>query len=57
MNSNFGFNLSLWDRLFRTYRPQPQKGHEAMVIGLANYRDSRRLTLPRLLAMPFTAQP
>jgi sterol desaturase/sphingolipid hydroxylase (fatty acid hydroxylase superfamily) len=57
MNSNYGFNLSLWDRLFHTYRPQPQRGHDEMVIGLANYRDPVRLTLPRLLAMPFTAHP
>lgn len=56
MNSNYGFNLSLWDRLFRTYRPQPVRGHEGMTIGLANHRDPRRLTLPHLLAMPFLAK-
>jgi len=56
MNSNYGFNLSLWDRLFRTYRPQPAQGHEQMAIGLANYRDPGRLTLPRMLALPFTAK-
>jgi sterol desaturase/sphingolipid hydroxylase (fatty acid hydroxylase superfamily) len=55
-NSNYGFNLSLWDRLFGTYRPQPLKGHEGMTIGLANYRDPHRLSLPRLLAMPFLAK-
>lgn len=56
MNSNFGFSLALWDRLFRTYRPQPMKDHAAMAIGLANYRDPGRLTLPRMLLMPFTAK-
>jgi len=56
MNSNYGFSLSVWDRIFKTYRAQPLQGHEAMVIGLANYRDPGRLTLPRLLAMPFTAK-
>ena len=55
-NSNYGFNLSLWDRLFRTYRPQPVKGHDEMTIGLANYRDPGRLTLTNLLALPFTAK-
>ena len=55
-NSNYGFNLSLWDRLFQTYRPQPLKGHDEMAIGLANHRDPGRLTLPHLLAMPFTAK-
>jgi sterol desaturase/sphingolipid hydroxylase (fatty acid hydroxylase superfamily) len=33
-NSNYGFNLSVWDRLFGTYWSQPKKGHAAMVIGL-----------------------
>jgi sterol desaturase/sphingolipid hydroxylase (fatty acid hydroxylase superfamily) len=56
MNSNYGFNLSLWDRLFGTYRPQPARGHDAMTIGLANYRDPGRLTLPRLLALPVAAK-
>ena len=33
-NSNFGFNLSIWDRLFGTYRDQPRAGHEGMTIGI-----------------------
>jgi sterol desaturase/sphingolipid hydroxylase (fatty acid hydroxylase superfamily) len=33
-NSNFGFNLPWWDRLFGTYREQPAAGHEAMTIGI-----------------------
>ena len=53
-NSNFGFNLSLWDRMFGTYRAQPEKGHEGMPIGLANFRDPSRLNLLQILALPFT---
>jgi len=53
-NSNFGFNLPWWDRLFGTYRAQPSAGHEAMTIGLANYRDPRWLKLPWMLAVPFS---
>lgn len=53
-NSNFGFNLSTWDRLLGTYRSQPEKGHEGMVIGLANFRDASRLNLLHLLTLPFT---
>ncbi|MHC5053765.1 MAG: sterol desaturase family protein [Planctomycetota bacterium] len=56
-NSNFGFNLPWWDRLFGTYRPQPEAGHEGMAIGLGRYRDPKRLTLPWLLAMPFLGRP
>jgi sterol desaturase/sphingolipid hydroxylase (fatty acid hydroxylase superfamily) len=52
-DSNFGFNLSVWDRLFRTYRAQPEAGHEAMEIGLPLFRDPRELRLDRLLTLPF----
>jgi sterol desaturase/sphingolipid hydroxylase (fatty acid hydroxylase superfamily) len=38
-NSNFGFNLSLWDRLFGTYIDQPRAGHVGMTIGIHNYRE------------------
>jgi sterol desaturase/sphingolipid hydroxylase (fatty acid hydroxylase superfamily) len=51
-NSNYGFNLSIWDRLFGTYRDQPVKGHDGMTIGLANFRDPADLWLPRMVAMP-----
>ena len=56
-NSNFGFNFPWWDRLFGTYRPQPAAGHEKMVIGLSQFRDSKLLTLPRLMVLPFVGDP
>jgi sterol desaturase/sphingolipid hydroxylase (fatty acid hydroxylase superfamily) len=52
-NSNFGFNLPWWDRLFGTYRDQPAAGHEAMTIGIEQFRDSRELGLDRMLIQPF----
>jgi sterol desaturase/sphingolipid hydroxylase (fatty acid hydroxylase superfamily) len=53
-NSNFGFNLSWWDRLFGTYRDQPRGGHEGMTIGIQGYREPREVSwLPGLLALPF----
>jgi sterol desaturase/sphingolipid hydroxylase (fatty acid hydroxylase superfamily) len=52
-NSNFGFNFPWWDRLMGTYQDQPMKGHEGMTIGLAQFRDPKRLTLPWLLILPF----
>ncbi len=53
-NSNFGFNLSLWDRLFGTYRDQPRAGHKAMTIGIRDHRDPREVAwLPGMLALPF----
>jgi len=54
-NSNFGFNLPWWDRLFGTYRPQPADGHEAMTIGVEQFRATRELWLDRMLLQPFRA--
>jgi sterol desaturase/sphingolipid hydroxylase (fatty acid hydroxylase superfamily) len=52
-NSNYGFFLSIWDRLFATYHAQPSAGHEAMEIGLEQYRDQKALGLWALLRLPF----
>ncbi len=54
-NSNYGFCLSIWDRAFGTYRPQPSLGHDAMEIGLEQFRRSEELTLGKLLLLPFRA--
>jgi sterol desaturase/sphingolipid hydroxylase (fatty acid hydroxylase superfamily) len=55
-NSNYGFNLPWWDRLFGTYRAQPARGHHGMNIGLAQYREEKQVTLWRVLIMPFTGK-
>jgi sterol desaturase/sphingolipid hydroxylase (fatty acid hydroxylase superfamily) len=53
-NSNFGFNLSIWDRLFGTYRAQPRAGHEGMTIGIRDMRETKLCAwLPGMLAIPF----
>lgn len=53
-NSNFGFNLSWWDRLFGTYRDQPRQGHTNMTIGIGTFRDTKHCTwLPGMLTLPF----
>ena len=52
-NSNFGFNLPWWDRLFGTYRAQPGLGHENMTIGLDAFREDSDLHLHNMLAQPF----
>jgi sterol desaturase/sphingolipid hydroxylase (fatty acid hydroxylase superfamily) len=51
-DSNFGFNLPWWDRLFGTYRAQPASGHERMTIGIDKFRDPRELRLDRMLWQP-----
>lgn len=52
-NSNYGFNISLWDRLFRTYRAQPELGHDGMMIGLLEFREPDEAKIDRLLTQPF----
>jgi sterol desaturase/sphingolipid hydroxylase (fatty acid hydroxylase superfamily) len=52
-NSNFGFNLPWWDRLFGTYRDQPTAGHQAMTIGIEQFRDPGEQRLDRMLTQPF----
>ena len=51
-DSNYGFNLSVWDRLFGTYRAQPRAGHDGMIIGLPEFRRSPEQRLGRLLLQP-----
>jgi sterol desaturase/sphingolipid hydroxylase (fatty acid hydroxylase superfamily) len=52
-DSNYGFFLSVWDRLFRTMRQAPAKGQLGVELGLPPWRDPGRLGLGALLAMPF----
>ena len=54
-NSNFGFSLPWWDRLFGTYRAQPRAGHQAMTIGIRGFSEARVCDrLPGMLMIPFT---
>ena len=56
-NSNFGFNLSIWDRAFGTYIDQPEKGHSAMTIGIPEFRDPEQVDrLPCMLTLPFVGK-
>ena len=54
-DSNYGNIFSFWDRLFRTYRDQPESGHAGMQIGLQEFRDDNDQKLVSLLTMPFRA--
>ena len=52
-DSNYGFNLSLWDRLFRTYTAQPEAGHQGMTIGLTPYQSEAPARFGWSLWLPF----
>jgi sterol desaturase/sphingolipid hydroxylase (fatty acid hydroxylase superfamily) len=56
-DSNFGFSVSWWDRLFGTYRAEPADGQLGLTIGLPAYRDAASQTLGRLLLQPFRRLP
>jgi sterol desaturase/sphingolipid hydroxylase (fatty acid hydroxylase superfamily) len=51
-DSNYGFCLSVWDRIFRTHVPQPKAGHDAMTVGL-EWQDERPARLGWALGLPF----
>lgn len=56
-NSNFGFNLPWWDRLFGTYRDQPRAGHTGMTIGIHDFREPRVCDrLSGMLMIPFSGK-
>ena len=56
-NSNFGFSLPWWDRIFGTYRDQPRGGHVDMTIGIHKYRDPKQVSwLPGMLNLPFVGK-
>jgi sterol desaturase/sphingolipid hydroxylase (fatty acid hydroxylase superfamily) len=56
-NSNFGFNLPWWDRLFGTYRAQPRAGHEGMTIGIELFRAQQDVTgFFKMLLIPFRSR-
>ncbi len=51
-DSNYGFSLSIWDRMFGTYIAQPAEGHDDMAVGL-RWQDERPAKLPWNLLLPF----
>lgn len=53
MDSNFGFSISLWDRLFKTYVAKPEKTQTSLNIGLPQYRKQEMLGFISLLLLPF----
>lgn len=56
-DSNFGFVLPWWDRLFGTYRAEPTAGQVRMVVGIATFRTDRDLWLDRLVLNPVLDDP
>ena len=53
-NSNFAFNFSVWDRIFGTYRAEPEAGQLGMTIGLTYFRENKWQNYGGLLSTPFS---
>ncbi|MEO6966950.1 MAG: sterol desaturase family protein [Rhodanobacteraceae bacterium] len=51
-DSNYGFHVSWWDRLFRSYTAQPAQPQRSMTLGLDSFRDPATQWLPALLIQP-----
>jgi len=54
-DSNYGFSISCWDRLCRTYVEEPEHDQTTMAIGLTPFREVSELSFWRLLLLPFKA--
>jgi len=52
-DTNYGFFLSCWDKLFNTYHAQPKLGHDKMTIGLTEHQTEQPSSLLWCLALPF----
>ena len=52
-DTNYGFNLSIWDRLFSTYTAQPREGHLGMTIGQNRHLNDNPTYLGWSLQLPF----
>jgi sterol desaturase/sphingolipid hydroxylase (fatty acid hydroxylase superfamily) len=52
-NSNYGFNLIIWDKLFSTYTPRPSVDYPQMQQGLKEFGLKVPLSLYQLLILPF----
>jgi sterol desaturase/sphingolipid hydroxylase (fatty acid hydroxylase superfamily) len=55
-DTNFGFHVSWWDRLFGTYRESPASGHSTVTLGLDDFRDPVQQRFSALLKQPIEAR-
>ena len=55
-NTNFGFHVSWWDRLFGSYRCNPHSDQSSMTLGLDRFRTAAEQRFPALLRQPLDTQ-
>lgn len=52
-NSNYGFFLSIWDRIFSTWTENAEGGEKALKIGITGYDDPSIHRIDKLILDPF----
>lgn len=55
-DNNYGFSVSCWDRLCKTYVAEPKQSQTTMPIGLNTYRKQDELGFMQCLLIPFKPQ-
>jgi sterol desaturase/sphingolipid hydroxylase (fatty acid hydroxylase superfamily) len=53
INSNYGFCLSFWDRIFRSYVSYGDQDQRSMKIGLKEYAGQKGQSFSQLMRQPF----
>ncbi len=54
LNNNFGFNISVWDKVFGSYLAEPKEDYKSMTIGLKNLQDEKKtVSIFAILKLPF----
>ncbi len=53
-DTNYGFNFSIWDKLFKTYTHAPEQGHSEMILGLKEAQNEKPTKPLWTLLLPFT---
>lgn len=51
-DSNYGFNLSIWDRWFGSYIEEGKRAQPEIVIGVPQFRNPQDVSFGKLIAMP-----
>ena len=51
-NSNYGFNFSIWDKVFGTYKKNAEKGNN-LILGLEEFKDPKTKSIYMLMLKPF----
>lgn len=55
-NSNYGFCLSIWDRMLGSYQFRTKTGEDKIVFGVEEFQDAKFQTFENMLLIPFNVK-